>query len=156
MFQQSIQRLFSPLMGTMVLNCAAILILFGSGVGLWHTYRHQPTVQHYTAVESVVLSRDADHLFGTYQAPLTVAASEKLMLKGIFAANDPASGAAIIAKKGQSAKLYVVGDLMPGGVRLMAVRETEIELEVRGQRSILKLPEKYLAGLQRTPAVSSQ
>lgn len=156
MFQQSIERLLSPLKGVLLINVSAVLLILGSALGLWHTITHHPVIQHETAVESVVLSRDADHLFGTYQAPLTVAAAEKLQLKGIFAANDPASGAAIIAKKGQAAKLYVVGDLMPGGARLMAVREAEVELEVRGERSILKLPEKYLAGLSGTPAVSSQ
>lgn len=156
MFQQGVQQVITPRTGTLVLNMSAILIIIGSVTGLWHTFSHRPTVQHHAPVESVIISREADHLFGTYQAPLTVAAAEKLMLKGIFAANDPASGAAIIAKKGQPAKLYVVGDVMPGGVRLMAVREAEVELDVRGQRSILKLPEKYLAGLPRTPAVSSQ
>lgn len=143
MFQFSIQPIINPLMGWVSLQIIAVFIIVGSLLGLWHAYTHDPVITHHVPQETVILSRDADHIFGVY--PIVRAQGiDKLLVKGIFAADNPEEGAAIIAKKGQTPKLYVVGDKLPGGTQLVAVRETEIEVDAGGERSIVRLPEKHL------------
>src|SRR5579862_1741011 len=44
-----------------------------------------------------------------------------LVLTGIIAGNDPKSGLAILGPSAQTAKVYAVGDNVPGGVKLHSV-----------------------------------
>lgn len=156
MFRYNMHVLTTPVMGPILLSFCSALMIFGSAIGLWHTVTHDPVPQSFVVNTEKIVSPDADRIFGVYQAPLNVAAIEKLALQGIFAASDPRSGAAIIASKGKPGKLYVVGDTLPGGAILKAVRESEIELEVGGQLTVIEMPENNIAGLSRTPAVSPE
>lgn len=144
MFHFTMQQFINPRLGPILLSLSAAVLLFGSAAGLWRTFTHIPSIQTTAMPAQQHITRDADHIFGVYQAPLSLAATEKLALQGVFTATDPHSGSAIISTKGQQGKLYVVGDAVPGGATLIAVREFEIELDVNGQHSIVKLPEKHL------------
>jgi len=94
------------------------------------------------------------HLFGTAapakpseadaaNAPQT---SMPLVLTGIIAGDSPDSGVAILGESASSAKVYGVGDALPGGARLHAVYGDRVILERGGALESLALPRQYAAG----------
>ncbi len=90
------------------------------------------------------------HLFG--QAPLGagVAGADAprtdlpLVLTGVIAADDPRAGMAILGPSAQTAKVYEVGDSIPGGARLDAVLRQKVLLERNGRLRSLALPRQAL------------
>lgn len=144
MFRNTIQEYMTQKLWVSLSATFALLIILGSLGGLWRALTHEINLPERSTLAVVEQTREAERIFGVYQAPLALAATEKLALQGVFTSSDPQSGSAIIATKGQPGKLYVVGDAVPGGARLIAVHESEIALDVNGQQSILKLPEKHL------------
>jgi len=92
------------------------------------------------------------HLFGNAE-PEPVAAtgadapqtSAPLVLTGIIAADNPKNGFAIVGESATSAKVYAVGDNLPGGVRLHEVLGDRILIERNGQIESLALPRQMLA-----------
>ncbi|MDP6375574.1 MAG: type II secretion system protein N [Pseudomonadales bacterium] len=64
-----------------------------------------------------------------------------LELKGVFQANHPDEGAAIIAQKGKSGLLYSVGDQVPGNATLHAVHTQHVVLRRGGVLETLTFPE---------------
>ena len=66
-----------------------------------------------------------------------------LVLAGTIASNDPKSGLGIIGETAAAAKVYKVGDSIPGGARLNAVYDDRVILERGGQLEALLLPREY-------------
>ncbi len=69
-----------------------------------------------------------------------------LVLAGTIAASDPKLGFGIIGESAANAKLYSVGDSVPGGVRLHAVYGDRVILDRSGQLEALLLPREYRGG----------
>jgi general secretion pathway protein C len=85
------------------------------------------------------------HLFGAPPAPQQDAAnapqtSMPLVLTGIIAGNDPQNGLAILGQTAQSAKVYAVGDNVPGGAKLHSVYTDRVVIDRNGQLESLALP----------------
>ena len=78
-----------------------------------------------------------------------------LVLAGTIAASDPKQGFGIIGESANNAKLYSVGDSVPGGARLNAVYGDRVILERGGQLEALLLPREYKGG-QGSAALTPQ
>jgi type II secretory pathway component PulC len=84
-------------------------------------------------------------LFGEYQGSKPLQETGlNLQLSAVFAMGDPTKGSAVISASGRKPLLQVVGDVMPGGVKLKEVHTDYVVLEQAGQQSILRLPKKSL------------
>ena len=73
-----------------------------------------------------------------------------LVLAGTIAASDPKQGFGIIGESATNAKLYSVGDSVPGGARLNAVYGDRVILERGGQLEALLLPRERKGGTGTT------
>ncbi len=69
-----------------------------------------------------------------------------LVLAGTITASDPKLGFGIIGESAANAKLYSVGDSIPGGARLHAVYSDRVILDRSGQLEALLLPREYKGG----------
>jgi general secretion pathway protein C len=90
------------------------------------------------------------HLFGLPPRPAQDAAnapvtSMPLVLTGIIAGNDPQNGLAILGPNAQSAKVYAVGDNVPGGAKLHSVYSDRVVIDRNGQLESLALPHQTAA-----------
>ena len=91
------------------------------------------------------------HLFGAAplapqdgaNAPQT---SIPLVLTGTIAGNDPQNGLAILGQTAQTAKVYAVGDNVPGGAKLHSVYSDRVVVDRNGQLESLALPHQMNAG----------
>lgn len=91
------------------------------------------------------------HLFGAApvvpqdgaNAPQT---SIPLVLTGTIAGNDPQNGLAILGQTAQTAKVYAVGDNVPGGAKLHSVYSDRVVIDRNGQLESLALPRQMNAG----------
>lgn len=88
------------------------------------------------------------HLFGQnmsnqdiYSLPKTTL---QLELKGLYSSPSPEMGSAIIAAPGEPDKVYLVGDILPGGAVLLDVYEDCVILRRAGQLEVLGLPQNFL------------
>lgn len=87
-----------------------------------------------------------NHLFGNAQVqarqdPNNVQpTSVPLVLTGIIAADKPENGLAILGENATSAKVFAVGDTVPGGVKLHQVLGDRVILDRNGQLESLMLP----------------
>jgi len=103
------------------------------------------------------------HLFGAAPAAAPVQANDAnapkssmpLVLTGIIAANDPKAGLAILGESSSAAKVYAVGDNVPGGARVHAVYEDRVLLERGGSLEALVLPRQFTAGTGAPPAMAA-
>lgn len=87
------------------------------------------------------------HLFG---APPIVASAQdpahapqttmQLVLTGIIAADDPRNGLAILGPTAPAAKVYAVGDNVPGGAKLHSVYSDRVVIDRSGRLETLVLP----------------
>jgi general secretion pathway protein C len=90
------------------------------------------------------------HLFGAPPRPAQDASnapetSMPLVLTGIIAGNDPQNGLAILGPNAQSAKVYAVGDNVPGGAKLHSVYSDRVVIDRNGQLESLALPHQTAA-----------
>jgi general secretion pathway protein C len=101
------------------------------------------------------------HLFGLPPAPPPVddanapATSMPLVLVGTIAGVDPKNGLAIIGTTASNAKVYPVGDRVPGNARVHAVYADRVLLDRNGSIEALLLPRKITgsgAAAQLAPA----
>jgi len=95
----------------------------------------------------------AGHLFGAapVEAPAAGATSAPqttmaLVLTGTIAVNQPKDGLAILGPSATQAKVYAVGDNVPGGARLHAVYDDRVLLDRAGRLETLALPRKFAGG----------
>jgi len=95
------------------------------------------------------------HLFGTAAPDPSMAAADlanapqtsmPLILTGIIAGDDPSTGLAIVGESASSAKVYGVGDALPGGAKLHSVYGDRVLLDRGGQVESLTLPRQYAGG----------
>jgi len=95
------------------------------------------------------------HMFGVAQQTKARAVTEaapidapktnlKLVLKGVFASNDPDKAMAIIADAAGKEKLYRKGGQVPGGATVHAVYPDRVILERNGRFETLYLPRQRL------------
>ena len=63
-----------------------------------------------------------------------------LLLKGTFTHEDSDKASALIAENNKKTTRFFVGDDIPGGAKLIAIRKGEITLRRNGQDELLKLP----------------
>ena len=92
------------------------------------------------------------HLFGKAQAEETAPedappSQANLVLAGVFAANDPTKGLAMIGESVQSAKVYAVGSMVRPGTRLHSVYLDRVILDRNGALETLALPRPSTAGI---------
>jgi general secretion pathway protein C len=97
------------------------------------------------------------HLFGA--APVTrqddanaPQTSVPLVLTGTIAGNDPQNGLAILGQTAQTAKVYAVGDNLPGGPKLHSVYSDRVVIDRDGQLESLALPRQINAGNAPPPS----
>jgi general secretion pathway protein C len=69
-----------------------------------------------------------------------------LVLVGIIAADDPNDGLAILGENAAAAKVYAVGDNVPGGAKLHSVLSDKVLIERNGQLESLMLPRSLQPG----------
>ena len=99
------------------------------------------------------------HLFGAAPAPRQDAAnapqtSMPLVLSGIIAGNDPQNGLAILGPSAQNARVYAVGDSVPGGARLHSVYSDRVLIERDGRLESLTLPRQANSGNAPPPSAA--
>jgi general secretion pathway protein C len=99
----------------------------------------------------------AAHLFGEAapaatdgNAPQTAV---QLVLAGVMAVSDPKRGLAIIGPSAAAARLYTVGDAVPGGVKLYSVYAEHVLLDRDGSIESLQLPKKLALASAPPPPV---
>jgi len=93
------------------------------------------------------------HLFGM-PPPAAVTQSDNtahptslpLVLTGIISADDPQNGLAILGQNAASAKVFAVGDIVPGGAKLHAVYNDKVIIDRGGVLETLALPKQLAAG----------
>jgi general secretion pathway protein C len=127
-----------------------------------HSTSRTPDRQNKVSINAI-LSRN---LFGeagvatavTDNSLPTVETRLPLELLGVFVADDSsdaeddeeAESAAIVAQKGKSGELYVIGQLLPGNAELIEVHADHIVLRRAGSRETLRFPE-----VSQAPIVAS-
>jgi general secretion pathway protein C len=93
------------------------------------------------------------HLFG--EAPVAAVAQDAanvqqtslpLVLVGIIAADDPQDGLAILGENAAGAKVYAVGDNVPGGAKLHSVLGDRVIIDRNGKLESLMLPRQLQPG----------
>jgi general secretion pathway protein C len=93
------------------------------------------------------------HLFGS--APVVASAqsdgtarptSLPLVLTGIISADDPQNGLAILGQTAANAKVFAVGDSVPGGAKLHAVYNDKVIIDRGGVLETLMLPRQLAPG----------
>src|SRR5215831_5629206 len=97
------------------------------------------------------------HLFGAAAPPKQDGAnapqtSIPLVLTGTIAGNDPQNGLAILGQTAQTAKVYAVGDNVPGGAKLHSVYSDRVVIDRNGQLESLTLPHQMNAGSGPPPS----
>jgi general secretion pathway protein C len=128
---------------------AAVIVTHLAGSGAGHRPRSQ-AVNAQTAHAAPNLAALANgHLFGMPPPPAPVddanapQTNMPLVLTGIFAATDPKDGLAIIGTSATNARVYPVGDRVPGNARVHAVYVDRVLLDRNGAIEALMLPHKF-------------
>jgi general secretion pathway protein C len=78
--------------------------------------------------------------------------SMALVLTGVLANSDPKTGIAILGESAATAKVFMIGDMVPGGARLNAVYPDRVVLERAGALESLLLPQQRAAMMASAPA----
>lgn len=78
-----------------------------------------------------------------------------LVLTGIIAASDPRNGLAIIGENATSAKVFAVGDPLPGGVKLHQVLYDRVLIDRSGSIEALVLPRQSQGVVMGPPPVQN-
>jgi general secretion pathway protein C len=130
---------------------AAILVTHVAGAGRSSAGAAAIVPEQTRRVDVAMIA--SSHLFGT--APVATASTDAsdapktsmpLVLTGIIAAKDPKDGLAILGENASQAKVYAVGDNVPGGARVQSVYEDRVLLLRDGHLESLTLPRQYLGG----------
>jgi general secretion pathway protein C len=108
---------------------------------------HAPVASHGLDLAAITNA----HLFGAAPAAKRDGAnapqsSIPLVLTGTIAGNDPQNGLAILGPNAQTAKVYAVGDALPGGAKLHSVYSDRVVIDRDGQLESLVLPHQANAG----------
>ena len=149
-----------PRIATWVLSVAvaaqaALIVTDLAGAG-----RQRPAPVSHAAVQSHTLDLGVitnAHLFGapkqdSANAPQT---NIPLVLTGTIAGSDPQNGLAILGQTAQTAKVYAVGDNVPGGAKLHSVYSDRVILDRNGQLESLALPHQTNPGNAPPPSTAA-
>jgi general secretion pathway protein C len=108
-----------------------------------------PLARHSVNVATIV----GAHLFAEAKVELPKQDAENapqtsmpLVLTGVIAADDPRNGLAILGQSAQAAKVYAVGDNVPGGAKLHSVFNDRVVLDRGGRLESLPLPRQLQSG----------
>jgi general secretion pathway protein C len=117
---------------------------------------HNPAPAHALDLAAITNA----HLFGTAPRPKQDGANAPqttipLVLTGTIAGNDPQNGLAILGQSAQTAKVYAVGDNVPGGAKLHSVYSDRVVIERDGQLESLALPRQLNAGNAPPPSAAA-
>jgi general secretion pathway protein C len=97
------------------------------------------------------------HIFGMAEVPAqdegNAPPGQGYVVTGIIAGSDPKSGLAIVGTTPESAQVYAVGDMIPGGVRVHSVYSDHVIIDRNGQLESLTLPHE--AGAVGAPPPST-
>jgi general secretion pathway protein C len=127
---------------------AAIIVTHLAGAGRAPAAGPTAMVPQAQRVDVAMIANS--HLFGT--APVATASTDAsdapktsmpLVLTGIIAAKEPKDGLAILGENASGAKVYAVGDNVPGGARVQSVYEDRVLLLRDGHLESLTLPRQY-------------
>jgi general secretion pathway protein C len=135
---------------------AAIIVtdLFGAGrAGAKGPARPLASTSHALNVAAITNA----HLFGAAPTPKQDGTNAPqtnipLVLTGTIAGNDPQNGLAILGQTAQSAKVYAVGDIVPGGAKLHSVYSDRVVIDRDGQLESLALPRQLNTGNAPPPS----
>jgi general secretion pathway protein C len=98
------------------------------------------------------------HLFGTAASNLDGANAPQttipLVLTGTIAGNEPQNGLAILGPTAETAKVYAVGDVVPGGAKLHSVYSDRVVIDRDGQLESLTLPHQMNVGNAPPPSAA--
>jgi len=101
------------------------------------------------------------HLFGeppmvaSKQSAAEQQSNLPLVLVGIIAADDPQDGLAILGENAAAAKVYAVGDSVPGGAKLHSVLSDRVEIERNGNLEYLLLPRQLQSAAPPPPSTAA-
>jgi general secretion pathway protein C len=131
---------------------AAVIVTHLAGSGTGQAPRSQ-TAAFGTAHAPLNLAALSNgHLFGAAPAPPPVndanapPTNMPLVLTGIMASTDPKNGLAIIGTTATNAKVYPVGERVPGNAQVHAIYPDRVLLERNGAIEALLLPAKFAGG----------
>jgi len=149
-----------PRIATWVLSLAvaaqaALIVTDMAGAGRQRTapVSHAPVQSHSLDVAAITNA----HFFGmakqdSANAPQT---SIPLVLTGTIAGSDPQNGLAILGQTAQTAKVYAVGDNVPGGAKLHSVYSDRVLIDRNGQLESLALPHQVNSGNAPPPSAAA-
>ena len=114
---------------------------------------HAPSQSHTLDVSAITNAE----LFGkakqdSANAPQT---SIPLVLTGTIAGSDPQNGLAILGQTAQTARVYAVGDNVPGGAKLHSVYSDRVLIDRNGQLESLALPHQVNSGNAPPPSAAA-
>jgi general secretion pathway protein C len=155
-----------PRIATWILACAlavqaAVIVTNLAGSG--HPSKVAPAAipQAHTQTVDVAAITSA-HLFGEQPieaVPRNAAnapqSSLPLVLVGIIAADDPQDGLAILGESATTAKVYAVGDNVPGGAKLHQVFGDKVIIDRNGILESLMLPRTPQPGAAPPPSTAA-
>jgi general secretion pathway protein C len=81
--------------------------------------------------------------------------SMPLVLTGIISADDPQNGLAILGENAASARVYAVGDNVPGGAKLHAVFSDRVVVDRGGKLESLMLPRQLQTTAAPVPSAAA-
>ena len=81
--------------------------------------------------------------------------SMPLVLTGIISADDPQNGLAILGENAAAAKVYAVGDNIPGGAKLHSVFSDRVVIDRGGNLESLYLPRQLQGGSPPPPSTAA-
>ncbi len=118
----------------------------------------QVTTRHSVSVEGIA----AMHLFGTPTSSGEVARERteslqetrlSLKLVGVFVADDAQASAALVARRGQLAERYRIGERLPGNATLAEVYRDRVVISRDGVRELIRFEPRQ--GQEFVPSVAS-
>jgi general secretion pathway protein C len=143
----------AALVGAALVAAQAALLVWNLVPGARRPAPALPQAPHAAAVDlsQIIDARPFGALSaagGGADAPRTNAA---LVLAGTLAVSDPTQGLAIIGETAQAGKVYSVGAMLPGGVKLREVYTDRVVLDRGGTLETLPLPRQLGAGRPLSP-----
>jgi general secretion pathway protein C len=133
---------------------AAVIVTGLAGAGHSPVVTSQNTAPAFARNSVNVAAITNAHVFGA--APVEAASrpdaanapqtSMQLVLTGVIAADDPQNGLAILGQSAQAAKVYAVGDNVPGGAKLHSVYGDRVVIDRGGHLESLALPRQFSSG----------
>ena len=148
-------RIATWILAVAVAAQAALIVTDLAGVGRQRTapVSHAPVQSHALDVAAITRAE----LFGKAKQDSATAQPTNipLVLTGTIAGSDPQNGLAILGQTAQTAKVYAVGDNVPGGAKLHSVYSDRVLIDRNGQLESLALPRQLNSGNAPPPSAAA-